>query len=281
MRSIAQRGATSTSSPTDCRRASRRQDRVLNNGVVERSGATASSSPRPRLLTALPLQFAEVNPWSVDRHHFGWLVDALQAFEAESGALAAIGRGTTAPAVWSVGAHAVDPPTAFLRDALGTGAQVCLFDQFPSHAGVERQDLNALDRLPADACDVLAVLRASYFVASPAAFLASARRLRRGGLLVIDWLHGLSDAPGPRSPWRPALRRRVHAVHDDVHRSPGAGRSAGGFDELDRARQPPARVGGIVRPGTRVPLAERIRRGLDRRAGRSRASVTSRRVARR
>jgi SAM-dependent methyltransferase len=203
-----------------------------------------------------------------DRHHFGWLVDALQAFEAESGALAALGRGTAAPVVWSLGAHAVDPPTAFLRDALGARAQVRLFDRFPSHAGVERQDLNALDQLPADACDVLAVFRASYFIAPPAPFLASARRLLRpGGLLVVDWLHGLSDAPvldlrgdprygGESTPFMTTYVDPQALAECDT-----------AFDELiAHVNRPPAWVD-TARPGARVPLVTRVRRALDRRRG--------------
>lgn len=203
-----------------------------------------------------------------DRHHFGWLVDALETFEAQSGRLAALGGGSATPTLWSVGAHAVDPPTAFLRRALGPGTDVRLFDRFPSHPGVVEQDLNALDRLPAEACDVLAIFRASYFIAAPAAFLASARRLLRpGGLLVVDWLHGLSDAPVLDLRGDPRYGGHSTPFMTTYIDPQALSECSGAFDQLiAHVNRPPAWAD-TVRPGAPVPFRERMRRRLDRRRG--------------
>lgn len=133
-----------------------------------------------------------------DRYHFAWLQEALGAFEADTGRLGAIGRARPEPALWALAARRIDPALGWLRGALGgSRVQVRLFDKFADGApGVEPLDLNALDALSAEACDVLALFRGSYFIGDPEAFLAGARRvIRAGGLAVVDWLHGLSDAP--------------------------------------------------------------------------------------
>ncbi len=63
---------------------------------------------------------------------------------------------------------------------MGSGAQVTLFDKFPEGAsGSQDQDINALANLPDNGCDVLTLLRASYFITDPAAFLTDAWRIVR------------------------------------------------------------------------------------------------------
>jgi SAM-dependent methyltransferase len=128
---------------------------------------------------------------------------------------------------------------------------VVLFDKFADSApGVEKLDINALDALPDNACDVLTLLRASYFVLRPAEFLAEARHIvRPGGLVVVDWLHGLSQAPVLDLRGDPRYDTKGDAVHDHLR-----GRAAGGG--LRRrvrgphpARESPAILGERGAPG--------------------------------
>jgi len=61
---------------------------------------------------------------------------------------------------------------------------------------VRAQDINALENIPGNSCDAFTLFRASLFITYPPTFLAQAwRLLRPGGIVVVDWLHGLSDAP--------------------------------------------------------------------------------------
>jgi SAM-dependent methyltransferase len=132
-----------------------------------------------------------------DRYHFEWLTGALGRFEAQQGRLADLAREPGPHAVWCMAGQREIPPIAFLLDSLGRSrTEVVFFDKFPTEPGVRLLDLNALDALPDASCDVLALFRASYFISDPPRFLAQVRRvLRPGGLAVIDWLHGASDAP--------------------------------------------------------------------------------------
>lgn len=132
-----------------------------------------------------------------DRHHFTWLRDAVEQFERQTDRLAAVKSATKRRHLWCLGGQRVDPAIEYIRDTLGRGdTSLEFFDKFPRVPGVVEVDLNALDVLPDDACDVLVVFRASYFVADPQRFLGGVRRLLRpGGLAFVDWLHGLSDAP--------------------------------------------------------------------------------------
>lgn len=200
-----------------------------------------------------------------DRHHFGWLTEALGAFEAQTGRLAAIGqqrRGDVA--LWCLGGQRLSPPLALLRDALGADRTAVTFlDRFPTEPGVRAQDLNALETLPDGGCDVLAVLRASMFVAEPAVFLGHARRLLRpGGLAVIDWLHGLSDAPvldlrgDPRYGGGPTPFRTTYGDPQMLAEFPA---EFAAF--LRHVNRPPAWTD-LEMPGRRVPLGARARRWL-------------------
>lgn len=133
-----------------------------------------------------------------DRHHFVWLCEALQRFEGQEGRLGAIGRtGSHAPALWCLAEQRVSPPIEYIRGRLGHDrVELHLFDKFPAVPGVRAVDINALGDVPGDACDVVTLFRASYFIRNPPEFLENLRRLLRpGGLAVVDWLHGLSDAP--------------------------------------------------------------------------------------
>lgn len=205
-----------------------------------------------------------------DRHHFAWLTEALTAFEAESGRLAAIGAGGPDPVLWCLAGQRLDPPLAYLQQALGPRTRVEFFDRFPFPGSAARgQDLNALDTLPAGSCDVLTLLRGSVFIADPPAFLASARRLLRpGGLAVVDWLHGLSDAPvldlrgAPRYDGVAAPFRTTYVDPQMLDDFPGE--FAPFLAHLNR---PPVGVD-VERPGRTVPWSTRVRRLLGRRVRR-------------
>lgn len=202
-----------------------------------------------------------------NRYHFDWLTEALTAFEAESGRLAAIGAGRDAPVLWCLAGQRLDPPLAYLARALGPRTRVEFFDRFPDPAGPARvQDLNALDALPSGACDVLVLSRASLFIEDPEAFLASARRrLRSGGLAIIDWLHGLSDAPAldlrgdPRYGGGSTPFRTTYVDPRMLAEFPAEFASL-----LAHVNRPPLWVD-LETPGRHVPLGTRVRRLLGRR----------------
>jgi len=127
-----------------------------------------------------------------DRAYFGWLTGALDRFERAHGRLAAIGRSRPAVDLWGLAEQRVTPALERIRAALDPGrTRLALFDKFPAGPEVRR-----LDDLPPASCDVVTLFRASYFIAEPARALAALRRvLRPGGLAIVDWLHGSSDAP--------------------------------------------------------------------------------------
>ncbi len=131
-----------------------------------------------------------------DRHYFAWLRGALERFESGSGLLAEIREHESAPVLWVLAGARPNPAVDFVRDALGSSSSVSFLDRFATDPGVVRADFNALGVLPAEACDVLMMTRASYMVRDPRAFLGGARRvLRSGGLMIVDWVHGSADAP--------------------------------------------------------------------------------------
>ena len=131
-----------------------------------------------------------------DRHYFAWLQGALERFEESSRVLAGIRLQENHPVFWVLAGAGPDPATAFVSDALGPAATTRFLDRFAAGTGVIRADFNALGNLPAAACDVLMMTRASYMVEGPRAFLAGARRLLRpGGVMIVDWVHGSADAP--------------------------------------------------------------------------------------
>lgn len=208
-----------------------------------------------------------------DRYHFAWLTEAFAQFEAESGALAALGRERRDLDLWAFGeatANPPRPPIEWLRRALGADrTRMICFDKFPADPTVRVADLNALDGLPADACDVFTLFRASYFIAAPEAFLAGVRRIvRRGGLVLIDWLHGLSDAPVLNLyGGRPSPFTTTYADGDMI------ARFAGEFDRLLAHVNRPPWWANVEQPGTPLLPGERLRRLL---GGGPRRRVTTR-----
>ena len=198
-----------------------------------------------------------------DRYHFDWLTRALERFDTEEGSLAALAGEPGRHAIWRVAGQRETPPVAFLRGALGSAStDVLFFDKYATEPGVRPLDLNALEGLPDAACDVLALFRSSYFISDPPRFLVQARRvLKPGGLAVIDWLHGGSDAPvlgidgdeeyGGSSP-------RLTTYCDPQFPREFRGE----FEHLLRhVNRPPAWVN-VGKPGTPVPFRERVRRAL-------------------
>ncbi|HZJ72937.1 MAG TPA: hypothetical protein VFF36_18515, partial [Planctomycetota bacterium] len=132
-----------------------------------------------------------------DPHYFAWLTGAIGRFEREHGALSGLGQGRAGLDFWCLAEQRVTPAVARIHATLGTArTRLSLLDKFPSGPDVRPLDFNRPDELPRACCDVLTLLRASYFIADPARTLAGLRRmLRPGGLAIVDWLHGSSDAP--------------------------------------------------------------------------------------
>ena len=132
-----------------------------------------------------------------DRPYFAWLTGAVDRLEREHGALAGLGDGRAGLDLWCLAEQRATPAVERIHAALGAGrTRRSLLDKFPAGPGVGRLDFNRPDELPRACCDVLTLFRASYFIADPARTLpALARMLRPGGLAIVDWLHGSSDAP--------------------------------------------------------------------------------------
>lgn len=199
-----------------------------------------------------------------DRHHGDWLTEALSAFERETGRFASIGRAGGRPTLWGLATQRVDPALAYIAGAIGADpADITLTDRFARAPGVRPLDLNELESLPDGACDALALFRGSYFITDPARFLAGARRvLRPGGLAVIDWLHGLSDAPvldlrgDPRYGTRPTPFTTTYADPQMLTEFPTE------FAAFIRHVNRPPAWANLEQPGAPVGLRERLRRTL-------------------
>lgn len=201
-----------------------------------------------------------------DRHHFGWIREALAQFDAETGTLSALHDRRAEPVLWAFGAQGLDPVLEWIADTIGAPpTRVALFDKFPSDQGrARRLDINALEGLPDDACDVVTLIRASYFIDDPAAFLANLRRiLRPGGLAVIDWLHGMSNAPvldlrGDPRHGDSSTPYRTTYIDQQMVRT-----FAAEFHALIRhVNRPPWRAN-VDSPGIPLRLATRVRRLLE------------------
>ena len=202
-----------------------------------------------------------------DRYHFGWLCQALDRFENETGHLAAIRRKGDDLAIWCFGERRVNPPISYLWDALGEKqTQVTLFDKFPNDPSVRAQDLNALENLPDNSCNVFTLFRASYFIADPPAFLSHVRRLvRPGGVAVIDWLHGLSDAPVTDLPGDPRYGDTASPFMTTYADAAFLAEFSAEFDAfLQHVNRPPWWVN-VEQPGAALPLREQVRRLLGQR----------------
>jgi SAM-dependent methyltransferase len=199
-----------------------------------------------------------------DRYHFKWLTGALERFETQQGKLGVLAREPGPHAIWCLAGQREIPPIAFLRDSLGRArTEVVFLDKFPTEAGVRPLDMNGLEGLPDAACDVLALFRASYFISDPPRFLAQASRiLRPGGLAVIDWLHGVSDAPvlgvqGDEGYGGGPTPRVTTYCDPQFPRE-----FTGEFERfLLHVNHPPAWAN-VEKPGTPVPFGERVRRVL-------------------
>ncbi len=119
--------------------------------------------------------------------------------------------------------------------------------------------------MPDNACDVLTLLRSSYFIARPADFLADARRIvRPGGLVVVDWLHGLSQAPVLDLRGDPRYDANGTPFMTTYGDAQLVSDFADEFEALIRhVNRPPSWVN-AERPGAPVPLGERVQRLLGR-----------------
>ena len=182
-----------------------------------------------------------------DPHYFAWLAGALARFERESGELAAIGGRPGALDLWVLAGARANPALDFARGALGwERTTVRFFDRFDAGPGVTRADMNALDGIATDQCDVLVLTRASYLIDDPPAFLRDARRIvRPGGLLVVDWLHGASERPALDLPGRHEYEGRAYPFLTT-------------YCDAESVAEFPAEFGGLVRHLARPALGARL-----------------------
>ncbi len=199
-----------------------------------------------------------------DRAYFAWVQEALQQFEAESGRLATVRREGRSLELWVLAGSRMTPPADFVLNALGRETTtVRLLDKFARTAGVSPVDFNALEAVAENSCDVLFMTRASYMIENPSSFLRDARRIvRPGGLVIIDWLHGFSDAP--------VLDLPGHHEYEG-HRCPFLTTYCDSTVLADFSREfeafirhvnrPPSWVN-LEQPGAPVAVSERVRRLL-------------------
>lgn len=197
-----------------------------------------------------------------DQPYFAWLRGALERFEAESGALAALAKDTEHPEVWVLGGARTNPALELVVDALGRArTRVRFLDKFERGPGVIKADFNALEALPEDGCDLVMMSRASFFVHWPHAFLAGARRiLRPGGIVIVDWIHGGADAPRLDLPGEVRYEDGGHPLVTTYGDPTAIADFPAEFDALlAHVNRPPGWVN-LERPGERVPVGERLRR---------------------
>jgi SAM-dependent methyltransferase len=196
-----------------------------------------------------------------DRHYFAWLRGALERFEEGSSLFAGMRLHDAQPVFWVLAGAAPNPVTEFVAGALGPAATTCFLDRFAGESGVIRADFNALGNLPAGACDVLMMTRASFMVEDPRAFLSGARRLLRpGGIMIVDWVHGAADAPVldlPGAHEYEGGRYRFRTTYADpafVAEFPAE------FEALIcHVNRPPWRTN-VEAPGARVPIGAALKR---------------------
>ena len=203
-----------------------------------------------------------------DRPYFDWLVGALARFERERGAFRALAArrmgagGAAGPLhVWGLSEQRESPALAWVRDTLGRDrTALTVLDKFPTEPGVRRFDLNHLDELPDAACDVLTLLRAACFITDPARALVGLRRiLRPGGLAVVDWLHGCSDAPVLGFPLDPRYGDAPSPLVTTYMDPAFLAQHPGEFEALIRhVNRPPWGVN-TERPGEPAGLARRLK----------------------
>jgi SAM-dependent methyltransferase len=199
-----------------------------------------------------------------DRPYFAWLRDALARYEGETGELSALARETGGAELWVLAGARANPAIDSLVETCGRErTRVRFLDKFARGQGVTAADLNALEALPENACDVVLLTRASYLVERPRAFLAGARRLLRpGGLMIVDWIHGAADAPRLDLFGHLDYDGRAHPFVTTYCDARALSTCARQFDALlAHVNRPPASVD-VARPGARVPWGERARRML-------------------
>ncbi len=208
-----------------------------------------------------------------DPAYFAWVRAALEQFEAESGRLATLRREARPLELWVLAGSRMTPPADFVLNALGqANTTVRLLDKFARAAGVSPMDFNALEAVAENSCDVLFMTRASYMIENPSSFLRHARRMvRPGGLVMIDWLHGFSDAPVLDLPGHHEYeghRFPFLTTYCDATVLAEFSREFGAF--IRHVNRPPSWVN-LEQPGAPVAVSERIRRLL---SGAPRRQVT-------
>ena len=211
-----------------------------------------------------------------DRYYFVWLREALERFEGESGQFAILRREGRPLELWVLAGSRMTPPTDFVLNALGRETTtVRLLDKFARTAGVSPIDFNALDGVAENSCDVLFMTRASYMIEHPSSFLRDARRMvRPGGLVIIDWLHGFSDAPVLDLPGHHEYDGRRYPFLSTYCDPTFLSEFSRDFEAFLRHVNLPPWWVNLERPGAPLPVGERIRRLLGARPRRQVALTT-------
>ena len=120
-----------------------------------------------------------------DRYHRDWILEALGRWP---GLKAWQDRPLT---LYGFGERSISPPLEAVLHYLPK-AQLTFLDKH----GARPADLNEPATWPEGACDVVTLIRCSCFIRDPDRVLTALRaKLRPGGVVIADWLHGLSNAP--------------------------------------------------------------------------------------
>ena len=197
-----------------------------------------------------------------DRPYFAWLRAALERYEAGSGHLAALAEERSRLDLWVLAGARTNPGIEFLHSTLGRERTTVRFlDRFAEDPGVERADFNDLAGVPDDACDVLVMSRASYMITAAEDFLDHVRRIvRRGGLAIVDWLHGYSEAPVLDLPGVHEYGRHQAPFVTTYCDSEFITEFPREFDAfLRHVNRPPSSVN-LENPSRPLPLAQRVAR---------------------
>lgn len=208
-----------------------------------------------------------------DRCYFAWVQEALERFEAESDQLAVMRKDRHPRELWVLAGSRMTPPVEFVFNALGPEKTTLrLLDKFAHDAGVSPMDFNALDGVPENSCDAWFMTRASYMIEDPSSFLREARRIiRPGGLMIIDWLHGFSDAPSLDLPGHHEYDGRRYPFLTTYCDSTFLSEFSPEFEAFLRHVNLPPWWVNLEQPGAPLPLGERVKRLL---GGRPQRQVT-------